>query len=137
MRFSAGGRWSNKSAFPTNPERSNEIQAIDLLVRKVLADGGSGLGALLAELGAALDSKEPDQSTVLRRLAVLQMLTAKLVSACRGDATLPYWVAEDFLRAVALGLMGWAWMKVDSATRQDATRAGYAARWLAPANPGD
>ena len=115
-------------------EGTNEIQAIDLLVRKVLADGGSDLGALLAELGAALDSREPEQSTVLRRFAVLQMLTAKLVSACRADATLGFWVAEDFLRAVALALMGWAWMKILGATKADATQHGYSARWLAPAD---
>ena len=115
-------------------EGTNEIQAIDLLLRKVLADGGSGLGALLAELGAALDAREPDQSVVLRRFAALQLLTAKLVSACRSDATMAYWVAEDFLRATALALMGWAWMKILTRTKTQASQARYAGRWLAPAD---
>ena len=115
-------------------EGTNEILAIDLLVRKVLGDGGSDLGALLADLGAQLDSREVQQSTVLRRIAVLQMLTAKLVSACRADATLGYWVAEDFLRAVALCLIGWAWMKIQIATHPDAAQPGHTERWVAPAD---
>ena len=115
-------------------EGTNEIQAIDLLVRKVLSDGGAGLGALLAELGAALDIRELQQSIVLRRFAALQMLTAKLVSACRADATVGYWVAEDFLRATAIALIGWAWMKIQLATGTDAALPGHAERWVAPAD---
>ena len=115
-------------------EGTNEIQAIDLLVRKVLSDGGAGLGALLAELGAALDTRELQQSIVLRRFAALQMLTAKLVSACRADATVGYWVAEDFLRATAIALIGWAWMKIQLATGTDAALPGHAERWVAPAD---
>ena len=115
-------------------EGTNEIQAIDLLVRKVLSDGGAGLGALLAELGAALDIRELQQSIVLRRFAALQMLTAKLVSACRADATVGYWVAEDFLRATAIALIGWAWMKIQLATGTDATLPGNGERWVAPAD---
>ena len=114
-------------------EGTNEIQAIDLLVRKVLPDGGAALGALLADLGAELDTRLTDQSIVLRRFAAVQMLTAKLVSACRADATLAYWVAEDYLRAVALALMGWAWMRIQTAVRQDVAQPGHAARWAAPA----
>ena len=114
-------------------EGTNEIQAIDLLVRKVLPDGGAALGALLADLAAELDTRLTDQSIVLRRFAAVQMLTAKLVSACRADATLAYWVAEDYLRAVALALMGWAWMRIQTAVRQDVAQPGHAARWAAPA----
>ena len=114
-------------------EGTNEIQAIDLLVRKVLTDGGAGLGALLADLGAALDISAPEQSTVLRRFAALQMLTAKLVSACRADSALAYWVASDYLRAVALALMGWAWMRIHAAAGAHSALPGHAARWAAPA----
>ena len=114
-------------------EGTNEIQAIDLLVRKILPDGGAALGALLADLAAELDTRLTDQSIVLRRFAAVQMLTAKLVSACRADATLAYWVAEDYLRAVALALMGWAWMRIQTAVRQDVAQPGHAARWAAPA----
>ena len=114
-------------------EGTNEIQAIDLLLRKVLADGGSAIGALLADLGAELDASAPGQSAVLRRFAALQMLTAKLASACRADTTMAYWVAEDYLRSVALALMAWAWMQIQKAVARDKARAGDPARWAAPA----
>ena len=115
-------------------EGTNEIQAIDLLVRKVLADGGAGLGALLADLGGELDASASEQSTVLRRFAVLQLLTAKLVSACRADSTLAYWVAEDYLRAVALALMGWAWMRIQNAAKPGTPPDAPTTRWSAPAD---
>ncbi len=112
---------------------SNEIQAVDLLVRKVVRDGGAAMGALLADLGGRLDTRVHDDSTVLRRFASLQMLTAKLVSASNADPELPEWVAEDYLRAVALVLMGWAWQRIQHALRGGAAQAELPARWAAPA----
>ncbi len=56
-------------------EGTNEIQAIDLLARKVLADGGVGLGTLFAELSAQLDAGASDHTPVLRRFAALQAVT--------------------------------------------------------------
>ncbi len=115
-------------------EGTNEIQAIDLLARKVLADGGVGLGTLFAELSAQLDAGASDHTPVLRRFAALQLVTAKLVSACRSDQSLAYWVADDFLRSVVLALMGWAWMRIQHQTGQDPVQKQRTARW---ATPGD
>ena len=115
-------------------EGTNEIQAIDLLARKVLADGGVGLGTLFAELSAQLDAGASDHTPVLRRFAALQLVTAKLVSACRSDRSLAYWVADDFLRSVVLALMGWAWMRIQQGTGQDPVQKQRAARWAAPSD---
>ncbi len=112
---------------------SNEVQAIDLLVHKVVRDGGAAMGALLADLGAPLDAREPEDSVVLRRFASLQMLTAKLVSASNADPSLPHWVAEDYLRAVALVLMGWSWLRIQHRLRGPARLGGLPLRWAAPA----
>src|SRR5450830_1499328 len=46
-------------------EGTNEIQAIDLLQRKVLPDGGEALGALLLALRATLDASRPFDAEVL------------------------------------------------------------------------
>ncbi len=103
-------------------EGTNEIQAIDLLVRKVLADGGQGLSALLVDLAAQLPEGHAGQGRVRR----LEAVTATLVQAAPGDATLPYEVADDYLRAVALVLLDWAWARID------ATPGAQVPRWQAP-----
>ncbi len=85
-------------------EGTNEIQAIDLLVRKVLADGGQGLLALLATLPATPAT------------GALAQATQALVIAAQADPALPYWVADDYLRAVALVLLEWAWGRIGAAS---------------------
>ena len=113
-------------------EGTNEIQAIDLLVRKVLADGGTGLSDLLLALRhshGGLDAARPEDAATLRRFAELRYLTTTLVAAAKADAELPYWVAGDYLRAVSLALLSWAWCQIDSV----AVTSGHGARWSAPA----
>ncbi|MEI7764822.1 MAG: acyl-CoA dehydrogenase family protein [Comamonadaceae bacterium] len=108
-------------------EGSNEIQAIDLLVRKVLPDGALAFHLWLAELGADLDPAVPAQARLLSRLTSLREHTQRLLQAAAQDDTLAYWLAEDFLRAVGLTLVDWAWMQI--ARSSDAA----APRWTAPA----
>ncbi|MDI1275467.1 acyl-CoA dehydrogenase family protein [Polaromonas sp.] len=94
-------------------EGTNEIQAIDLLVRKVLADGGAGMAALLQDLQTGLDAGQPRDADVLRRFADLRNLTGLLATASQTDPVLPYEAADDYLRAVALALLAWAWSRID------------------------
>lgn len=108
-------------------EGTNEIQAIDLLLRKVLADGGDGLCALLAQVGDALGQgtlAEPVRDCLER----LRTLTRALATACADDTALAYWVADDYLRAVAIALLGWAGTRLEAA----AASAPEPERWLAP-----
>ena len=94
-------------------EGTNEIQAIDLLVRKVLADGGAGMAALLQDLQTGLEAGRPGDADVLRRLADLRELTAGLAAASQTHPVLAYEAADDYLRAVALALLAWAWSRID------------------------
>jgi alkylation response protein AidB-like acyl-CoA dehydrogenase len=113
-------------------EGTNEIQAIDLLVRKVLADGGAGMAALLASL---IDSeKDSNKSTysLVWQVKTLIELTQQLVAASATDQALAYWVADDYLRVVALTLMHWAWLRIRLALPEHADMADTA-RWLNPA----
>jgi alkylation response protein AidB-like acyl-CoA dehydrogenase len=96
-------------------EGTNEIQAIDLLVRKVLADGGAGLAALLSEPQADLDVRRPGDADVLRRFAGLRSLTAQLAQAAIHDPALAFEAADDYLRACALALLAWAWTRIEAA----------------------
>jgi alkylation response protein AidB-like acyl-CoA dehydrogenase len=108
-------------------EGTNEIQAIDLLVRKVLPDGGAALSALLLDLRTDLDAAQETHADVLRRLAELRYLTTQLAHAAAAQPELPYWIAGDYLRAVALVLLAWAWTRIDAA----AAPAPVPQRWQA------
>ncbi|MEY4737395.1 MAG: hypothetical protein RL302_1714 [Pseudomonadota bacterium] len=108
-------------------EGTNEIQAIDLLVRKVLADGAQGFCAWLAELQSAMPLDAPATARVQQRFAALERTTHHLVDAVAHDSALAFWVADDYLRAVAVTLMDWAWAQIEGS---DGIRE---ARWSQPA----
>ncbi|MEJ8815093.1 acyl-CoA dehydrogenase family protein [Variovorax ureilyticus] len=116
-------------------EGTNEIQAIDLLVRKVLADGGAGMSGLLIELRDELDASRDIDADVQRRLAQLRYLTTTIAMAAHKDARLPYEVADDYLRVVMLAFLAWAWARLEHAAPGDARWAAPAAafrRWVLP-----
>jgi alkylation response protein AidB-like acyl-CoA dehydrogenase len=117
-------------------EGTNEIQAIDLLVRKVLADGGSSLGALLDDLGAQAPVSSDRARAVASRLTAVRAVTADLVLGCRGDPAAAFWVAEDYLRLVGLAMMDWAWSRIEAQTSAEQVRwaapASAFARWVMP-----
>jgi hypothetical protein len=92
-------------------EGTNEIQAIDLLLRKVLPDGGAALAAMFDGLAAEFDPQ--DDADVLARFAALHQLARELAERSLQHATLPYEAADDFLRAVGLALFGWAWRSIE------------------------
>ncbi len=106
-------------------EGTNEIQAIDLLVRKVLPDGGAALSALLEALAADLEAHGIHDAEALARFDALRQLTTGLASACAHSDTLAYEAADDYLRAVGLALLGWAFARLAHA-------GGEVPRWRAP-----
>jgi alkylation response protein AidB-like acyl-CoA dehydrogenase len=103
-------------------EGTNEIQAIDLLLRKVLADGGAALATLLHELDGELDLSRAADAAASSRFAKVNQLTISLIEAAKSDPVLPYAVADDYLRLLALALLGWAWTRIEAATGADAPR---------------
>lgn len=123
-------------------EGTNEIQAIDLLVRKVLPDGGAAMSAVLLELRDTLDASREADADVQRRLAQLRYLGTTVAMAAHANPVLPYEVADDYLRVVALAMMAWAWARIEAADEAVATdgpgramRARAAAafrRWVLP-----
>ena len=63
------------------------------------------------------------------------LFRSQIVDAAPQDAQLPYRVADDFLRACALVLLDWAWLRIDAALAQapGSSQAQAPARWQAPA----
>lgn len=119
-------------------EGTNEIQAIDLLVRKVLPDAGAAMSGVLLELRDTLDASREADADVQRRLAQLRYLGTTIAMAAHANPVLPYEVADDYLRVVMLTLMAWAWARIDAAEASDAERAARAGpaaafrRWVLP-----
>ena len=128
-------------------EGTNEIQAIDLLLRKVLDGGGQRLALLMDELEDEAARCEADPAVAefgraLREHAdALAAATVELETGREADPEWPYRVADDYLRATGLLLMGWAWARTARVAAPRAGDAWYAARldaarfglrWLLP-----
>jgi alkylation response protein AidB-like acyl-CoA dehydrogenase len=106
-------------------EGTNEIQAIDLLLRKTLPDGAEALLALLAELGQDLGQSPASQRTALALADFQSFVREQLVPATRAadaPADLAHWLADDFLRALAMLLMAWACTRIEQAPGADTAR---------------
>jgi hypothetical protein len=98
----------------------------------VLPDGGAGLAALLQTLCEGLDPQMAEHAAFIGQVTELGQLTSALTGAAKLNAELVYWVADDYLRAVALTLMAWAWLQINRAVSADA--APHGARWTEPAS---
>jgi alkylation response protein AidB-like acyl-CoA dehydrogenase len=101
-------------------EGTNEIQAIDLLIRKVLPDGGAALNSLLDDLG---DGRAESR----QRISALRDMTATVLQAAPDSETLAHDVAGDYLRATALVLLDWAWQQIENVAQPEDER------WSRPA----
>jgi len=108
-------------------EGTNEIQAIDLLVRKVQGDQGRALTVLLEELRAEVPAGTAAAAEFHRMADRLQAATAELLATAAQSVDHAHWVAGDYLRATTLVLLAWAWARIGQASTQ-----GTGARWTAP-----
>ncbi|WP_369652209.1 acyl-CoA dehydrogenase [Variovorax sp. V213] len=126
-------------------EGTNEVQAIDLLQRKVLADGGAQLQTLLSMLDTdvnAMPAALADLAAALRAQTVAaRKATQALIAGQMADPEWPLRVADDYLRALGLTLFGWAWCRIARAAAAvtdddwcaDALSAArYGIEWLLP-----
>jgi alkylation response protein AidB-like acyl-CoA dehydrogenase len=95
-------------------EGTNEIQAIDLLQRKVLADGGAALEALLAELEAEAQrcansaALQPFADALRGQITQQRSATATVQALAASDPEAPLRVADDYLMGTAHLLLAWA-----------------------------
>jgi alkylation response protein AidB-like acyl-CoA dehydrogenase len=94
-------------------EGTNEIQAIDLLVRKVIADGGVKLTRLIERLRRELPDTD-HSSQVHAALDNWQHITQQLLQQSPNDPELPYRVADDYLRHAGLVLLAQGWVRAEA-----------------------
>lgn len=100
-------------------EGTNEIQGIDLLVRKVLGDGGEALRGLLAHVNGEATSCAASGDAVLHDVgarlqalvAEVQRITGEIERGSMSDRELPYRVADDYLALLGWLLLAFAWAR--------------------------
>jgi hypothetical protein len=112
-------------------EGTNEIQAIDLLTRKVLVDGGAQFEAWLDWLGRDAAPHDEYGVALEDQLASARHAVSVLYRAQPDDPEAPWRVADDFLMGVGYLLLAWAWARVARAAAQRAERDGDTAPWAA------
>ena len=95
-------------------EGTNEIQAVDLMTRKLLDDGGrrsAALRALLHEEAEACDGTAFGDA-LAEQLDCWRQADAALIDGASEDSEWPLRVADDYLMAVGHALMAWAWARI-------------------------
>ncbi|WP_322063351.1 acyl-CoA dehydrogenase family protein [Paraburkholderia sp. J63] len=99
-------------------EGTNEIQAIDLLTRKVIDDNGKTLDALFALFrteAASVKDQVPELRHVAEALERLcgevSAVTGTIVEKVNEDPELPYRVAGDYLAMFGWLLLAFAWAR--------------------------
>lgn len=93
-------------------EGTNEIQANDLLLRKVLGDGGEGFALLLGELRTEAGASAGKAASELGRVCdTLATVLAKVLLMAADDPEYPYRAAGDFLALCATALQTYAWAR--------------------------
>ena len=124
-------------------EGTNEIQANDLLLRKLLPDDTPGLAALVACIRAECQRAEgtalhDEGMAVAQLMADWQAALATLRAAQASEPQRPYEAATDLLQVTALLLLGHAWLRAARVSRErnlgtarEAT-ARFFFRWLFP-----
>jgi alkylation response protein AidB-like acyl-CoA dehydrogenase len=98
-------------------EGTNGVQAMDLLGRKVLADGGQRMGAFLDMAGAFTETCRPREAMrefaepLARLVAEVRQITAELVAAPAGDPHATGASAVPYLRLVGHLALAWTWAR--------------------------
>ena len=109
-------------------EGTNQIQAIDLLVRKMLPDGGEKFFGLLEGLAGALPANGRFTTTAKATIARLREATQTMIESARTDAELAYRVADDFLRATGFVLIAQGWARADAVSARSPDDAFHRAK---------
>ncbi|MCP8466777.1 acyl-CoA dehydrogenase C-terminal domain-containing protein [Pseudomonas sp. ZM23] len=98
-------------------EGTNGIQALDLVRRKLLGDGGAELNALIGELAAVCEvaGARPElaalSETVRQRLLEWRSLTAEVIAACQRDVQEIGATSVDFLQYSSYVLLAGLWVR--------------------------
>jgi len=121
-------------------EGTNEIQAIDLVQRKLLDDGGRRADALRALLAAETQAcgtnpaARPFGDALALQLEAWGDAQSALIAGARDDPEWPLRAADDMLMGIGHALLAWAWARIARCALDPARAPGpggrTAAQWL-------
>jgi alkylation response protein AidB-like acyl-CoA dehydrogenase len=99
-------------------EGTNEIQAVDLVMRKILDDSGRRSQALQARLADEVSACRQQAATapfadaLQAQLDAWSTAQAALVAGAAQDPEWPLRVADDLLHGIGHALLAWAWARL-------------------------
>jgi alkylation response protein AidB-like acyl-CoA dehydrogenase len=99
-------------------EGTNGIQALDLVGRKIMRDGGALMVELLEEMKAAQVDKAY-QAELVEACERLARSTRSVVARAKEDAHLPGAVSVDYLELVGMTMCAWVWALMASKAPAD------------------
>ncbi len=100
-------------------EGTNGIQAIDLLLRKIGRDDAKTLALLWARVEADLDGDGEVADAVAAGLGEWRRVSEVLLDRLRQDANRGLSGATPYLRLAGTVLMGWMWLRMTQAAKDD------------------
>ncbi len=108
-------------------EGTNGVQALDLITRKVLKNGGATLRRLVDQMRERLQDEALAPYMDPQHLAVVQesidrlvRVTGNLVDRCGDDPNLAGAVSVDYLDLTAHVIYGWLWLRMAAMAHPDA-----------------
>lgn len=113
--------WLRDQKLNTIHEGTTSIQGLDLLGRKVVAGGGAALVALLEDMEADFARSALEVSGLRAASQQVAEVTSALgAKGASGDLEGMLGHSADFLEAMSLVVIGWAWVKlVNAASARD------------------
>jgi len=99
-------------------EGANGVQALDLIGRKMVRDGGKMVAAMIGEMrkdAVADEYAAPLESAI----ASLDSATASVLARCAEDPALPGAVSTDYLELFGLTLYAWLWARMAESAADD------------------
>ncbi len=114
-------------------EGTNEIQANDLLIRKVMGDGGEAMLSLIARLGD--DIERSGANEIMRdaaKVTLENLHTATKNRVASKDLIGAHALAQDYLKLAALAFSTWAQARLSSSpVAQQFERSNHASiKWI-------
>ena len=116
-------------------EGANAIQAIDLVTRKVIADGGRAMELLLEEMESevvacsAVAGLKMHAGTLQRQVRQLRGAVDQLLHSA--GSQWPLQVADDFLHGAGFALLAWAWCRIARAASAAGAGDFHQEQWQA------
>jgi alkylation response protein AidB-like acyl-CoA dehydrogenase len=116
-------------------EGTNEIQAVDLLVRKIIGDRGRRVGLLfrLAEEAAQSCRDSPacrEWGDALSAVVVRwRQATQAIVDEATDEPAAAYGIASDYLRLAGLCVLGLWWARIARLAAARLTEPFYSSKW--------